>query len=54
LKDNSFHISEIYLKNPNRIAAVSMLMALSLMVYTVTQWQIRVILREQKRTIRDV
>jgi Transposase len=54
LKDNSFHISEIFLKNPNRIAAVSMLMVLSLMVYTVTQWQIREILREQKKTIRDV
>ena len=54
LKDNSFHISEIFLKNPDRIAAVSMLMVLSLMVYTVTQWQIREILREQKKTVRDV
>jgi len=54
LKDNSFHISEIFLKNPNRIAAVSMLMVLSLMVYTVTQWRIREILREKKKTVRDV
>ncbi|MDO8841838.1 IS1634 family transposase [Methanocalculus sp.] len=54
LKDNSFHISEIFLKNPDRIAAVSMLMVLSLMVYTVTQWQIREILRDQKKTVRDV
>ena len=54
LKDNTFHISEIYLKNPNRVAAVAMLMVLSLMVYTVTQWQIREILREQNKTIRDV
>ena len=31
-----------------------MLMVLSLMVYTVTQWRIREILREKKKTVRDV
>ncbi|MBC7321357.1 IS1634 family transposase, partial [bacterium] len=36
LKDKSFRVSEVYLKKEERIAALLMLMVLSLLVYTVT------------------
>ena len=53
IKDNSFHVSEVYLENENRIAALVMIMVLCLMVYSFTEWQFRTLLRERDMKIRD-
>jgi transposase len=53
IKDRSFHVSEVYLKNDSRIAALAMLMVLCLLVYSVAEWQFRQILKEQKAFVRN-
>jgi transposase len=53
IKDQSFHVSEVYLKNESRIAALSMLMVLCLLVYSVAEWQFRQILKEQNAFVRN-
>jgi transposase len=53
IKDNSFHASEVYLENENRIAALAMIMVLCLMVYSITEWQFRNLLREKNISIRN-
>lgn len=47
LKDRSFRISEVYLKKPERIEALSMVMVLTLMVYSILEWLIRKRMKEQ-------
>jgi len=46
LKDKSFRISEVYLKKPERIEALSMVMVLTLLIYSVAEWLIRKRLKE--------
>ncbi|WP_409340183.1 IS1634 family transposase [Methanospirillum stamsii] len=53
IKGNSFHASEVYLENSNRIAALSMIMVLCLLVYSFTEWVIRETLKIEKKQIRD-
>ncbi len=53
IKGNSFHASEVYLENSDRIAALSMIMVLCLLVYSFTEWVIRETLRIEKKHIRD-
>ena len=53
IKDKQFHVSEVYLKNENRIAALSMLMVLCLLVYSVAEWLFRKILKERNATVRN-
>jgi len=53
IKGNSFHASEVYLENSNRIAALSMIMVLCLLVYSFTEWVIRETMKVEKRQIRD-
>ena len=53
IKDKSFHASEVYLENENRIAALAMIMVLCLMVYSITEWQVRNLLREKNISIRN-
>jgi transposase len=53
IKDKTFHASEVYLENENRIAALVMIMVLCLLVYSIVEWQFRNILKENKFTIRD-
>ena len=53
IKDRSFHVSEVYLKNESRIAALAMLMVLCLLVYSVAEWQFRQILNEQNAFVRN-
>ena len=53
IKDRSFHVSEVYLKNESRIAALAMLMVLCLLVYSVAEWQFRQILKEQNAFVRN-
>ena len=41
IKDNSFEVSSIFLKKPERVAALMMIMTLCLMVYSVAQYRFR-------------
>lgn len=53
IKGNSFHASEVYLENSNRVAALSMIMVLCLLVYSFTEWVVRETLKIEKKQIRD-
>lgn len=53
LKDTTFHVSEVYLKNENRIAALSMLMVLCLLLYSVAEWLFRKTLKERNATVMN-
>jgi len=53
IKGNSFHASEVYLENSNRVAALSMIMVLCLLVYSFTEWVVRETLKIEKKKIRD-
>jgi transposase len=53
LKDKRFHVSKVHLKNENRIAALSMRMVLSLLLYSVTEWLLRKILKERNVTVMN-
>jgi len=53
IKDKRFHVPEVYLKNENRIAALSMLMVLYLLIYTVAEWWFRKILKKQNATVMN-
>jgi transposase len=53
IKDKSFRVSEVYLKKPQRIEALSMVMVLTLMVYSVAEWKLRKRLKETGETIFD-
>lgn len=51
LKDPSFFVSDVYIKNPKRIQALLFIMALTLMVHNYGQHLIRQKLAENKKTI---
>ena len=51
LKDPLFFASSIFLKTPRRIAALAMVMALSLLVYTLAQRTLRQSLAQQRLTV---
>ena len=53
IKDKSFRVSEVYFKKPQRIEALSMIMVLTLMVYSVAEWKLREKLKETGETIPD-
>lgn len=53
LKDDTFGISDVYLKSQKRIEALTMVMVLCLLIYSVLEWKLRKKLREQKKTIRN-
>jgi transposase len=46
IKDNTFEVSSIFLKKPERVAALMMIMTLCLMVYSVAQYRLRESLKE--------
>jgi transposase len=46
IKDNSFEVSSIFLKKPERVDALMMIMTLCLMVYSVAQYRLRESLKE--------
>jgi transposase len=54
VKDSTFHAAEVYLKNENRIAALAMIMVLSLLVYSVAEYIMRALLKEKNATVRGV
>lgn len=51
LKDKSFHVAEVYLKNEGRIEALSMIMVLSLLVYSIAEWVLRTRLQKTGETV---
>jgi transposase len=51
IKDKSFRVSEVYLKKPQRIEALSMIMVLTLMIYSVAEWKLREKLKETGETV---
>ena len=51
LKDKSFRVAEVYLKKEERIEALSMIMALSLLIYSIAEWMIRQKLKETSETV---
>jgi len=51
LKDPMFLLDKIFLELPRRIMALSMVMALCLLVYTLAQFKIRKALKESKQTL---
>ncbi|MEH2229422.1 MAG: IS1634 family transposase [Nostoc sp.] len=53
LKDPLFFADSIFLKSPERIESLGMIMGLCLLVYTLAQRQIRIALRESKSTIKN-
>jgi len=53
LKDPLFFTSSVFLKTPQRIEALAMIMGLSLMVYTLAQRQLRTALQQAHKTIRN-
>ena len=51
IKDPSFAVSDIFLKSPRRIMALTAIMALCLMVYNIAQFEFRENLIDQKATV---
>jgi transposase len=51
LKDKSFRVAEVYLKKEERIEALSMIMVLSLLVYSIAEWLLRKRLKEIGQTV---
>lgn len=53
LKDDTFGVSNVYLKSQKRIEALIMVMVLCLLIYSVLEWKLRRRLREEKKTVRN-
>ena len=51
LKNPSFFVDALYLQKPSRIAAMLMVMTLSLLIYSLTEYHLRQSLIEQKETL---
>jgi len=51
LKDKSFRVAEVYLKKEERIEALSMIMVLSLLIYSIAEWILRKRLKETGETV---
>ncbi len=51
LKDKNFHVSEVYLKKEERIESLSMIMVLSLLIYSFAEWKLREKLKETGETV---
>ncbi len=53
LKSDTFSVSKVYLKNKARIEALTMIMALCLMIYSIAEWKLRIKLEEENETVPD-
>jgi len=51
IKDDTFEVASIFLKKPERIAALMMIMTLCLMVYSFAQYDLRCALEKNDKTI---
>jgi transposase len=53
LKSDTFSISKVYLKNKSRIEALTMIMVLCLMIYSIAEWKLRLKLEKENETVPD-
>lgn len=53
LKDDTFSVSKVYLKNKERIEALTMIMVLCLMFYSIAEWKLRTKLEQENETVPD-
>jgi len=53
IKSDELHLSSVYLKKPERVAALMVIMTLCLMVYSVAQYRLRESLKQAEETIPD-
>jgi transposase len=53
LKSDTFSVSKVYLKNKSRIEALTMIMVLCLMIYSIAEWKLRLKLEEESEMIPD-
>ena len=53
LKDPLFFASSVFVKKPQRVEALALIMALTLMVYTLAERKLRKALKAQNQTVRD-
>jgi transposase len=53
LKSNTFSVSKVYLKKKSRIEALTMIMVLCLMIYSIAEWKLRLKLEEENETVPD-
>jgi len=51
ITDKSFRVAEVYLKKEERIEALSMIMVLSLLIYSIAEWILRKRLKETGETV---
>ena len=51
LKDKSFRVSDVFLKKETRIEALSMIMVLCLLLYSIAEWKLRTRLEDVKRLL---
>ena len=54
LKDKSFRVAEVYLKKEERIDALSMIMVLALLIYSIAEWMLRKRLKETGQTVLNL
>ena len=53
LKDPLFFASSVFVKKPQRVEALALIMALTLMIYTLAERKLRKALETQQQTVRD-
>lgn len=53
IKDDTFEVSSLFLKKPERISALMMVMTLCLMVYSFAQYKLRMALLANEETIES-
>jgi transposase len=53
LKSDTFSISKVYLKKKGRIEALTMIMVLCLMIYSIAEWKLRIKLETENETVPD-
>jgi transposase len=53
LKDPLFFVSSVFVKKPQRVEALALIMALTLMIYTLAERKLRQALEDQNQTVRD-
>lgn len=53
LKDDTFNVSDVYLKNEKRVEALAMVMVLCLLLYSVLEWRLREKLRMENKTVKS-
>jgi transposase len=53
LKSDTFSVSKVYLKKKSRIEALTMIMVLCLMIYSIAEWKLRLRLEEENETVPD-